>query len=64
MFVAVALTLFDLDAGLDAPAPACAEIAAIMNIMLAQALTGQPHMPGLFVDQLAAVGIDLLPGAA
>src|SRR5918992_4719485 len=62
VLIAVTLPFFDLHAHFDAPAASRAEVAALMDSVVAQALTGQPHRLGLLVGQLAAVRVEFLPG--
>jgi len=61
MRVVVALMLFDEEARFDAPAVASTEVAALMNILAAERLAGEPgvarrlgHDPGLLIDPLPA----------
>jgi hypothetical protein len=46
VFIVVALTLFDQEAGLDAPALAGAQIAALVDVVGVQTLAGQPTRAG------------------
>ncbi len=65
VLVVVALVFFHQEAGLDAPAVACAEVAAFMDVAPSPGATGEPgmasgfghgfavlvhHLPGLFAD--------------
>jgi len=63
MFVIIALAFFDLYVDLDTPAVARAEVAALMDIGLAQPVAGEPDMASLSFNDLAAVGIDCWCGA-
>jgi hypothetical protein len=62
VLIAVTLPFFDLHAHFDAPTLARAQVAALMDRVVAQTLAGQPYMLGLLVDQLAGGRIDFLPG--
>ena len=61
MFIAVALALFDEQAGLNSPALAGTEVTPLVHVARGQAVTRQPHVLGLVIDNLAAVGVDFLP---
>jgi hypothetical protein len=63
VLVVVALVFFHEEACLDTPAVARAEVAALMDIGLAQPVAGEPDMASLSFNDLAAVGIDCWCGA-
>ena len=44
VLVVVALVFFDQEAGLDAPAVACTEVAAFMDVVRRDGTTGEPGM--------------------
>ena len=61
MLVVVALMLLDEEARFDAPTVASTEVAALMDILAAERLAGEPgvarrfgHDPGLLIDPLPA----------
>src|SRR5688572_12923692 len=62
MLVAVTLALFDLHTDFDTPALASGEVTVGMNIVVLEPVAGEPHMAGLLIDKLTAVGVDCLPG--
>ena len=62
VFVVIPLALFNQHADLDPPAIASPQVTALMEAIPADAATGNPDMAAGFVDDLAAVWVDLLPG--
>jgi hypothetical protein len=62
MLVAVTLALLDLHTDFDTPALASGEVTAGMDGVVLEPVAGEPHMAGLLIDKLTAVGVDVLPG--
>ncbi len=50
VFVVIPVALLDLDTEFNAPAPPRPEVAAFMDVIVLQGMTGNPDMAGLFRD--------------